>query len=83
MEQVIVRERADPGIVPPRLPLESATNDAPKLGLNDLKPLFDFESVTISTKITSQWHLSQLIARLEKLMPMLPEGAKEQDGEPN
>jgi hypothetical protein len=39
-----------------------------------LKPLFDFEAVTIDTMITIQWHWGELIARLEKLMPLLPPG---------
>lgn len=63
---------------PPSLPLEVEKVRTTK---NDLKPLFDFDSVTINTKITSQWHLSELIARLQKLMPLLPEGdAGDEDG---
>lgn len=84
MENIKVLERPEEVKAPPTLPLGKPPADegtASKLRVNDLKPLFDFESVTINTKITSQWHLSELISRLEKLMPMLPEGVKDQDGE--
>ena len=81
MEQVIVRERPESDVAP-KLPLDATKEEtAAKLRVNDLRPLFDFDSVTIKTKITSQWHLSELINRLQKLMPMLPEGAKEADDE--
>ena len=79
MEQVtVVEPPADSGRKPPTMPLEQ---QKPKAEVNDLKPLFDFDSVTINTKITSQWHLTELIARLEKLKPLLPPGVSESGGE--
>lgn len=72
----VVDPPADSRRQPPRMLLEE---EKPDLAVNDLKPLFDFDSVTIKTKITSQWHLTELISRLEKLMPLLPPGAKDDD----
>ncbi|RVT41711.1 hypothetical protein [Sphingobium algorifonticola] len=72
MEQVKIVDHPDgQDRKPPTLPLEQAKVAT---STNDLKPVFDFDSVTINTKITSQWHLTELISRLAKLMPLLPEG---------
>jgi hypothetical protein len=81
MENVTVLERAegDQVKVPPTLALSGSGSRAEEPKINDIKPVFDFDSVTINTKITSQWHLGALIMRLEKLMPMLPVGAAGQD----
>ena len=74
MDQLTVVDRPDGGAtrVPPTMSLPEPPK--PDFAINDLKPVFDFDSVTINTKITSQWHLTELISRLEKLMPLLPLG---------
>lgn len=41
-------------------------------GLNSTKPVFDFETVAINTKIDNKDDLAELIERLEKLKGMLP-----------
>lgn len=78
MSDVTVIERdqgvAESSKAPPRMPfVERAKADVRE---NDIKPLFDFDSVTIDTKITNQWHLGELIARLQQIKPMLPERLK-------
>lgn len=85
MSQVTVVESRsgapNPPAAPPTMPLPKAEEEslARDVRINDIKPLFDFDSVTINTKITSQWHLTALIDRLSKIKPMLPEGAVQED----
>ena len=40
--------------------------------LNSTRPVFDFETVTINTRIDNQEDLAELIDRLEQLKSMLP-----------
>lgn len=42
------------------------------VALNSTKPVFDFETVAINTKIDNQEDLAELIERLEQLKAMLP-----------
>jgi hypothetical protein len=42
------------------------------VSLNSTKPIFDFETVAIHTKIDNQEDLAELIERLEKIKGMLP-----------
>lgn len=42
------------------------------LNVNSTKPVFDFEWVTISTKINNQDDLDELVERLLQIKPMLP-----------
>lgn len=42
------------------------------VALNSTKPVFDFETVAISTKIDNQEDLAELIERLEQIKAMLP-----------
>lgn len=39
---------------------------------NSTKPLFDFESVSINTRIDNQEDLAELLKRLEQIKSMLP-----------
>ena len=47
-----------------------STGFAPSV--NSTKPIFDFESVSISTKIDNQEDLAELLNRLEQIKSMLP-----------
>jgi hypothetical protein len=57
-----------PGKVPPG----GKPPPAPPATLNSTKPVFDFETVAINTKIDNQEDLAELIARLEQIKAMLP-----------
>ena len=66
MTETLVAERKPPLKTPP-----SATN------LNVTKPVFDFETVKVQTKIDNQEDLAELISRLEKIKTMLPMKSEE------
>lgn len=54
--------------------IATVTSSARAVGiaLNSTKPVFDFETVAINTKIDNQEDLAELIERLEQLKAMLP-----------
>ncbi len=51
----------------------TAKPQLPAQELNSTKPVFDFESVSISTKIDNRQDLEELMARLEQIKAMLPD----------
>jgi len=55
----------------------TASGKSQQPSVNSTKPIFDFETVTISTSIDNQEDLEELLFRLEKVKPMLPK--KNQD----
>lgn len=69
-------ERNDPMAHPstPSAKIDQGASAPPMIptSLNSTKPIFDFESVAINTRIDNQEDLAELLLRLEQIKSMLP-----------